>query len=375
MLMPNGLMLDRTERLLMLKNPLLQRVLRGIESDEDLNSAVERELHAILHESISDERLTAIELAINATLDRFPPEALMKLFENDFEIKELFQSFYPIVEFLRKASRRTDEYKRLGLQNLWCWYWARDLVAHRRHLLRNRRDYDITSQKPYFFRPGIPSRTFWAIDELAAEFRKLEEAYPDILRELQSIRRDGTWLPYRTVEYGDPITSDGTPASSMWNGFFFYHPLKGKFTDNHLRCPITSAVLESLPGLCRDDLVLFSALVPGGVIPPHHGPINGRLRVQLALTGTEGCCLRVGTQIRQWQEGKVLVFDDSFEHQVCHNGPDTRVVLMMNILQPDLPETEKRYVEEIVRASMKDYVGSSQDASDIEALSKSNWWK
>jgi aspartyl/asparaginyl beta-hydroxylase (cupin superfamily) len=95
--------------------------------------------------------------------------------------------------------------------------------------------------------------------------------------------------------------------------------------------------------------------------------------VHLALTGAEGCYLRVGTQIREWKDGKVLVFDDSFEHQVCHDGPRTRVVLMMNVLQPGLPERDA--VDRSSVTNEQAYIETAEDQAAAEALRRAGWWK
>jgi hypothetical protein len=204
-------------------------------------------------------------------------------------------------------------------------------------------------------------------------FRALEDAAADIAAELQAVRRDGGWLPYRGVRgvRDEPLAHSDGQTFSTWNGLFFYHPFKGRFADTHQRCPLTSRVLEALPGLCRRELVLFSALVPGAVVPPHQGPFNGRLRVHLALTGSKGCYLRVGTQIREWEDGKVLVFDDSFEHQVCHNGPEVRVVLMMNVLQPGVTAD---VLDHAALRSIGEYLPTPEDEAGRDALARTGWW-
>jgi aspartyl/asparaginyl beta-hydroxylase (cupin superfamily) len=50
--------------------------------------------------------------------------------------------------------------------------------------------------------------------------------------------------------------------------------------------------------------------------------------------------MRVGSTWREWEEGRCLVFDDSFEHEVRHTGGVTagqRVVLLLRFWHPDLP--------------------------------------
>ena len=98
--------------------------------------------------------------------------------------------------------------------------------------------------------------------------------------------------------------------------------------------PETVSVLEN----CGIDFILakFSAIVPGTHIRPHTGPSNDRLRVHLGLVHTGGARIRVGNEWRAWEEGKVMIFDSSWEHEVYHDGPDLRVVLIADIWLRDL---------------------------------------
>lgn len=38
----------------------------------------------------------------------------------------------------------------------------------------------------------------------------------------------------------------------------------------------------------------------------------------------------------------MLVFDDSFEHEVWHNGTSMRLVLIVDVWHPELTEHERR---------------------------------
>ena len=58
----------------------------------------------------------------------------------------------------------------------------------------------------------------------------------------------------------------------------------------------------------------------------HCGPTNARIRVHLGLLCPPGARLRVGGETRAWREGEVLVFDDSFDHDVVHDGTERRIV-------------------------------------------------
>lgn len=89
--------------------------------------------------------------------------------------------------------------------------------------------------------------------------------------------------------------------------------------------------------------IKFSAIQPGTHIRMHTGPSNERLRLHLTLMHDGGAKIRVGKDWHTWEEGKVIMFDDSWEHEVIHTGQNIRVVLIMDIWHPELPE-DKRIV-------------------------------
>ena len=78
----------------------------------------------------------------------------------------------------------------------------------------------------------------------------------------------------------------------------------------------------------------FSFLPAKTQIKPHVGFTKMVLRAHLGLIIPEGCGIRVGNETRSWKEGKMLVFDDSFEHEAWNNSDQDRFVLMLDIANP-----------------------------------------
>lgn len=118
-----------------------------------------------------------------------------------------------------------------------------------------------------------------------------------------------------------------------WKTFFFYaYGLKAR--GNCRRCPETAKLLKQMPGM---KTAFFSILAPGKHLPPHRGPWKGVLRLHLGLLipePAENCAIRVGTQTRHWQEGKVMIFDDTFEHEAWNQTDGVRVILFVDIMRP-----------------------------------------
>lgn len=97
-------------------------------------------------------------------------------------------------------------------------------------------------------------------------------------------------------------------------------------------CPRTARALQHVPGLTTAG---FSRMVPGTHIRPHEGWVTTVYRAHLGLVVPDGdCALRVGPQTRPWQEGGLLVFDDTAEHEAWNYSAGTRTVLLFDFLRP-----------------------------------------
>lgn len=81
----------------------------------------------------------------------------------------------------------------------------------------------------------------------------------------------------------------------------------------------------------------FHDLRPQAHIRPHCGPTNHRLRFHLGVSVPQASELVVAGEARRWREGRVLLFDDSFVHEVSNNDTAAaRVVLLFDIWHPRL---------------------------------------
>ena len=190
-------------------------------------------------------------------------------------------------------------------------------------------------QQPYIFLPGIPAHTFYDPSEF--EWAKiLEDNYEVIRGELDAVLADGGrgFKFYRT-EY---VTDE-----KYWNTFNLW--IQGeKIEENCARVPRTTEILESLSRFEKHH-IMFSALNPKSHLPRHVGPINGILRAHLPLIVPPGCRVKVGDDVREWEEGKVLVFDDSFWHEVWNDSDQLRIVLFLNFWHPAIPDEDAAAIE------------------------------
>jgi aspartate beta-hydroxylase len=90
-------------------------------------------------------------------------------------------------------------------------------------------------------------------------------------------------------------------------------------------------------------LAYFSRLRAQTHVAAHRGPTNLRVRCHLPLAVPAGdCALRVGDEVRAWQAGRSLVFDDSYEHEAWNRTAADRIVLVVDLWNPDLCADEVR---------------------------------
>jgi aspartyl/asparaginyl beta-hydroxylase len=231
----------------------------------------------------------------------------------------VFLSTYEGLEALPTVRRGLDA---LGMRSMLEWtFAARDIASMPS-------PYTHPKQLPGIFHPGLRAVAF---PEPPAWVRTIEAAIPEIREELRAAlgRRRG-FQPYPPIGIEKP--------SAAWNVLYLY---AGGVVDDCARLfPRTFAAVESVPRFRRVGISCFSALNPGAEITPHCGPMNGAIRVHLCLDGADRSWIRVGTEERSLADGRGLLFDDSFEHEVRHHGPRTRFVLFFEIWHPDWRDDE-----------------------------------
>ena len=183
-------------------------------------------------------------------------------------------------------------------------------------------------QRPVsYYVPGLTSKPWYDAKDFAFT-AVLEQGFEDIRREVTSMMgRNSNDLFYVESENRNSYNIDGNWKTLVVKERYSYTDLAKTYF------PRTVEWLEK----CEEDflLVKFSALDPGTHIHPHTGPSNERLRSHFTLVHSGGARLRVSDEWRTWEEGKVTVFDSSWEHEVIHDGHERRVVLILDVWHPD----------------------------------------
>ncbi|MEZ4411276.1 MAG: aspartyl/asparaginyl beta-hydroxylase domain-containing protein [Polyangiales bacterium] len=159
----------------------------------------------------------------------------------------------------------------------------------------------------------------------------LEAAYPAIRAEADAVLDVREHVPaFRDLSPRQRRLGDDDRWRTFWLMFY------GRSIEAGARlCPNTARAVSGVPGLRS---AMFSILEPGREIPPHYGPNKALLRVHMGVRvpspDPQTCGIRVDDETRGWEEGRCMVFDDTWEHEAWNRSAAPRVVLFIDVARP-----------------------------------------
>ena len=201
--------------------------------------------------------------------------------------------------------------------------WRRDTVKNQLGKLiwwseRFVNRFSVVDDKPTFGAHEFP----WT--------KPLEDNAEAIIRECEAVLRFDSEIPsFHELSPDQKSISD----DDRWKTYLLF-AMGQKAEGNCSRCPETTRVLESIPGMTT---AFFSILAPGKHIPPHRGIFKGFVRCHLGLLvpqSRDDCYMRVANRKLHWERGKCMVFDDTYDHEVFNDTDETRVVLLIDVVRP-----------------------------------------
>lgn len=171
--------------------------------------------------------------------------------------------------------------------------------------------------------PIFPSDTFPWVTNLEKNWTVIRQELDQVLANVNTLPSFQDIMPRQ-----NRISPD-----NKWKTYYFC-AFGFVATNNCQQCPQTWALLRDIPGL---KVAFFSILAPGKHIPEHRGKHKGLIRYHLGLRvpdPKEACRIRVDKTITHWEEGKSLIFDDTYYHEVWNDTDGYRVVLFLDIERP-----------------------------------------
>lgn len=219
-------------------------------------------------------------------------------------------------------------------------------------LLLGRKQLYLQEPTSFYF-PGMPQRQFYEAAEFdwAAGF----EAQADAMRaELEALldKQPGDFTPYVQTRPDRPAAANPLRDDPSWGAHYLWEN-GAPVADHAAIAPATMAALQTVPMPViagRSPMALYSLLRPGTHIRPHNGMLNTRLICHLPLITNADCAIRVGNETRTWHQGRLLIFDDSIEHEAWNRGEATRIILLFEIWRPEISHDERTALTAIFEA-------------------------
>jgi aspartyl/asparaginyl beta-hydroxylase (cupin superfamily) len=211
--------------------------------------------------------------------------------------------------------------------------------------------------RPYptlFSFPGIKSSPLWNKKDFKI-VKILEENYSIIKQEYLKKQSEKLESSSKGIE-NDYKTTDHEKylhqGNWEWNSFIS----KGSKQDSFkLNFPKTYEILDSIEDKMLNlpfSYAFFSKLTAGSKISAHYGPCNIRLRVHLGIDVPSDCNLKLADKIIHWEEGKCIVFDDTYLHEVHNSNKQMdRTILLFDIWHPEISLEERESIEKLFKSA------------------------
>jgi aspartyl/asparaginyl beta-hydroxylase (cupin superfamily) len=226
----------------------------------------------------------------------------------------------------------------------------------------------IYNPQPTFLHiPRLPAEEFYAHSAFSW-LDKFESTTAEIRAEFERVYAEdvGGLEPY--VNHRDSAPLDQWKElnhSPRWSVYYLWRDGR-PLTQRLARCPVTASLLADTPKIDIPSVgptAFFSILDAHSHIPPHTGVTNTRLIVHVPLVIPAGCRFRVGSQTREWRPGCAWVFDDTIEHEAWNDSAAPRAILIFDVWNPYLTQTERELVRRAV-AGIREYYGGASPLAE-----------
>ena len=158
----------------------------------------------------------------------------------------------------------------------------------------------------------------------------LEANAPTIRAEAEHLLRDRMSVP--SIREVSP-DHDKIALDDKWRSFFLWgYGLR--IEENCAQCPQTARILENIPGLLT---AFYSIMLAGAHVPRHTGPTKAIITAHLGLIiplKRDRCHMQVGENNVVWEQGRIVIFDDMFPHEVWNDTDEDRIILLLHIKRP-----------------------------------------
>ncbi|KAL7069887.1 hypothetical protein ACQ4LE_010989 [Meloidogyne hapla] len=201
----------------------------------------------------------------------------------------------------------------------------------------------------------LTARPWWTVEqtECSRQLRQLERHWITIKEEALRLWQNHQHLFEKDNYSGNLIETEN-------NGHWILI-IKDKSDGDFMReeicgenlMPYTCQMLRGggfTDSVCARENIRLSVLRSGASTWPYCGPTNYVLESHLGLVTHSDARLRVGNETRGWKQGKMLIYDTSYEHEIVFEGAPAnalRIALILELWHPEVPHALRGRIDEM----------------------------
>jgi aspartyl/asparaginyl beta-hydroxylase (cupin superfamily) len=185
--------------------------------------------------------------------------------------------------------------------------------------------YDFSFNYPGNEPAFIPAENLPWAEELASNYKNIKLE----LQEYLSLHKLDSYFNTSMVNNKD---SWKTIALKTWSVELF---------KNQKQFPFTTSMINKYPNIVSAS---FNLLEPGAKILPHCGDTNAIYRCHLGLdipSGLPEVGFKVKNELREWENGKWIVFMDAYKHEAWNNSDKPRYIFLIDIMRDEYADKKK----------------------------------
>jgi len=166
------------------------------------------------------------------------------------------------------------------------------------------------------------------------DYRAVDPNLARFAPHLSAMRNEALAVCKEAVPFSSHPHQRRIALGQPWNvlSFVSYGTINYK---NCAKCPTIASLVLQTPSI---KLAMLSIMEKGTHIKRHCGYFKNVLRVHITLhvdhKDTGKRYIDVGGERYHWTEGDMVVFDDTFPHEVHNETPGRRIVLFMDVERP-----------------------------------------
>jgi len=211
-------------------------------------------------------------------------------------------------------------------------------------------------KRPLELMKELKSQPVWELSELQSQNRwtnaqsmtglgQTSDKLRNIADKLKIIKEEAQEI---VKDIGEADTWIEDKSNVVGSGAFFTRGLYLYSKKKHETCsksPTLCKILKKFPDSsnCKKCVSKFILLRPHTKVVPRVGPTNAKLRAFLPVNVPDGNSgIKVAGKEVKFQEGKIVIIDDSFENNLWNETEDDLLILSIDFHHPDLNDREKK---------------------------------